>query len=139
MSTTVANGIRWATDEEGGRGEATPPGGHAHSPPEMSPAHFFLEGPGRRLTSAIQLMSSALNANNNAPSEPAVTSGLTSGLTPSTGAVAKTIVAADNEVSNGFVKDGKMLPYVFEASDSGEVLSKKKIFVKFNSFFSVYF
>lgn len=31
----------------------------------------------------------------------------------------KTIVASDNEVSNGFVKDGKMLPYVFEANESG--------------------
>ena len=119
MSTTVANGIRWATDEEGGRGEATPPGGHAHSPPEMSPAHFFLEGPGRRLTSAIQLMSSALSANNNGQGAPAGEPAVTSGLTSSNGTVAKTIVAADNEVSNGFVKDGKMLPYVFEASDSG--------------------
>lgn len=33
----------------------------------------------------------------------------------------KTIVASDNEVSNGFVKDGKMLPYVFEANESGTI------------------
>lgn len=32
----------------------------------------------------------------------------------------RTIVAADNEVSNGFVKDGKSLPYVFEATESGK-------------------
>ena len=31
----------------------------------------------------------------------------------------RTIVASDGEVSNGFVKDGQRLPYVFEASDSG--------------------
>ena len=33
----------------------------------------------------------------------------------------RTIVAADNEVSNGFVKSGtgKSLPYVFEANESG--------------------
>ena len=33
----------------------------------------------------------------------------------------RTIVASDGEVSNGFVKDGQRLPYVFEASDSGNV------------------
>jgi hypothetical protein len=32
---------------------------------------------------------------------------------------AVTIVASDNEVANGFVKDGRRLPYVFEASESG--------------------
>ena len=32
----------------------------------------------------------------------------------------KTIVASDNEVSNGFVKEGRRLPYVFEATESGE-------------------
>ncbi|CAB4059067.1 unnamed protein product [Lepeophtheirus salmonis] len=31
----------------------------------------------------------------------------------------RTIVASDNDVSNGFVKDGKALPYVFEATESG--------------------
>lgn len=35
----------------------------------------------------------------------------------------KTIVAADGDVSNGFVMSGRSLPYVFEASESG-----KKIF-----------
>ncbi len=34
--------------------------------------------------------------------------------------VARTIVASGDEVSNGFVKDGKRLPYVFEANESGE-------------------
>ena len=37
----------------------------------------------------------------------------------------KTIVASDNEVSNGFVKEGRRLPYVFEATESGE---QKKIY-----------
>ena len=32
----------------------------------------------------------------------------------------RTIVASDNEVSNGFVKDGKRLPYVCEATESGK-------------------
>lgn len=31
----------------------------------------------------------------------------------------KTIVASDSDVSNGFVKSGRSLPYVFEASESG--------------------
>ena len=35
----------------------------------------------------------------------------------------RTIVASDGEVSNGFVKDGQRLPYVFEASDSGKSYS----------------
>ncbi|TRY67378.1 hypothetical protein TCAL_05497 [Tigriopus californicus] len=39
----------------------------------------------------------------------------------------KTIVASDNEVSNGFVKDGKMLPYVFEANESGTRKRSSKI------------
>ncbi len=34
--------------------------------------------------------------------------------------IGKTIVASDNDVTNGFVKDGKMLPYVFEANESGK-------------------
>jgi hypothetical protein len=33
--------------------------------------------------------------------------------------LSRTIIASDNEVSNGFVKDGKRLPYVFEASEPG--------------------
>ena len=32
----------------------------------------------------------------------------------------KTIVAADGDVSNGFVMSGRSLPYVFEASESGK-------------------
>ena len=41
---------------------------------------------------------------------------------PNTSATGKTVVAADSDVSNGFVKDGKMLPYVFEANESGKYL-----------------
>ena len=40
-------------------------------------------------------------------------------LPPSIG---RAVVASDNDVSNGFVKDGKMLPYVFEANDAGKQL-----------------
>jgi hypothetical protein len=36
------------------------------------------------------------------------------------GILGKTVVASDNDVTNGFVKDGKMLPYVFEANESGK-------------------
>jgi hypothetical protein len=36
------------------------------------------------------------------------------------GLIGKTIVAPNDDVTNGFVKDGKMLPYVFEASETGE-------------------
>lgn len=32
----------------------------------------------------------------------------------------KTITSPDSDVSNGFVKDGKMLPYVFEANEAGK-------------------
>ena len=35
------------------------------------------------------------------------------------GNATKTIVASDADVSNGFVKSGRSLPYVFEASESG--------------------
>jgi len=35
------------------------------------------------------------------------------------GNTTKTIVASDADVSNGFVKSGRSLPYVFEASESG--------------------
>jgi len=35
------------------------------------------------------------------------------------GSATKTIVASDADVSNGFVKSGRSLPYVFEASESG--------------------
>ena len=37
-----------------------------------------------------------------------------------TTATGKTIVSPDSDVSNGFVKDGKMLPYVFEANEAGK-------------------
>jgi hypothetical protein len=42
------------------------------------------------------------------------------------GVMGKTIVASDNDVTNGFVKDGKMLPYVFEANESGKQFFHKK-------------
>ena len=34
----------------------------------------------------------------------------------------KTIVASDSDVSNGFVKCGRSLPYVFEATETGTSL-----------------
>jgi len=39
----------------------------------------------------------------------------------------KTIVASDSDVSNGFVKSGSSLPYVFEASESGVRKRSSKI------------
>jgi len=39
----------------------------------------------------------------------------------------KTIVASDSDVSNGFVKDGRSLPYVFEASETGVRKRSSKI------------
>lgn len=41
--------------------------------------------------------------------------------------MANTIVASDNEASNGFVRDGRKLPYVFEANDSGTRKRSSKI------------
>ena len=38
--------------------------------------------------------------------------------------ITRAVVANDTDVSNGFVKDGKTLPYVFEANDAGESASK---------------
>lgn len=32
----------------------------------------------------------------------------------------KTVVAPDDEVTNGFVKDKRFLPYVFEANEEGK-------------------
>ena len=49
--------------------------------------------------------------------------------------ITRAVVANDTDVSNGFVKDGKTLPYVFEANDAGESASKassKKSFNKTN-------
>ncbi len=34
----------------------------------------------------------------------------------------RTIVATDDDVSNGFVKDGRRLPYVFEATETGKTM-----------------
>ena len=48
----------------------------------------------------------------------------------------RTIVASDGEVSNGFVKDGQRLPYVFEASDSGNVLFHLPSLVTFEIIFA---
>jgi len=42
-------------------------------------------------------------------------------------AATKTIVASDSDVSNGFVKSGRSLPYVFEASESGVRKRSSKI------------
>ena len=33
------------------------------------------------------------------------------------------VMLSDTDVSNGFVKDGSSLPYVFEANESGEIFS----------------
>lgn len=37
------------------------------------------------------------------------------------------VMVADNDVSNGFVKDGSSLPYVFEADESGSGKQNKKL------------
>ena len=39
--------------------------------------------------------------------------------------ITRAVVANDTDVSNGFVKDGKTLPYVFEANDAGESATVK--------------
>ena len=140
--------------------------------PTQQRQRYFVDGPAR-LTSALQLISSAIGANQVTATSPSgVTSPLPSNHHHPHGAVLmtavsrsrseerppsppallaaaataepdmefggcgensldaygsspsspgpKTIVAADGEVSNGFVKDGQRLPYVFEASDSGK-------------------
>ena len=38
----------------------------------------------------------------------------------------KTIVASDSDVSNGFVKCGRSLPYVFEATETGTLVNLGK-------------
>lgn len=50
------------------------------------------------------------------------------------GLIGKTIVASDNDVTNGFVKDGKMLPYVFEANESGEKKTLQYLYFVFSVF-----
>ena len=71
----------------------------------MAAEEFFIDGAGR-VTSSLQILSApnaaaaAVNDDENFP---------------------KTIVASDNEISNGFVSDGKRLPYVFEANESGKL------------------
>ena len=51
-----------------------------------------------------------------------------SGLVTGGNVTTKTIVAADGDVSNGFVMSGRSLPYVFEASESGKNYSLIFIF-----------
>ena len=51
-----------------------------------------------------------------------------SGLVAGGNITTKTIVAADGDVSNGFVMSGRSLPYVFEASESGKSYSLIFIF-----------
>ena len=146
--------------------------------PTQQRQRYFVDGPAR-LTSALQLISSAIGANSAAGVTATSPSGVTSPLPPNHlphphGAVLmtavsrsrseerppspallaaaepdmefgcgensldaygssppspgpKTIVASDGEVSNGFVKDGQRLPYVFEASDSGKSLMNKVV------------
>lgn len=48
-------------------------------------------------------------------------------LTSPPSSATKTIVASDSDVSNGFVKAGRSLPYVFEASESGVRKRSSKI------------
>lgn len=67
---------------------------------------YFIDGPGR-LTSALQILQQ--KKQHDEEDEAQIERPFP-----------KTIVASDNEVSNGFVRDGKKLPYVFEANESGK-------------------
>ena len=51
------------------------------------------------------------------------------GVVTGSSVTTKTIVAADGDVSNGFVMSGRSLPYVFEASESGKNYSLISIFL----------
>ena len=80
---------------------------------------------------ALQVVSEALDIPQDEHDEeisqqPPLGGGDEGGLPPSTpfSFGNKTIVAADNEVSNGFVKSGRSLPYVFEANESGKLFKK---------------
>ncbi|XP_040580720.1 uncharacterized protein [Lepeophtheirus salmonis] len=82
---------------------------------------YFIEGPGR-LTSALETLKSPklspLPPTTHESKEKAVIVTTASHLKNNV-LSCRTIVASDNDVSNGFVKDGKALPYVFEATESG--------------------
>ena len=73
---------------------------------------YFIDGAGR-VTSSLQLLSSAAAATPTVALVAAADDDNAAGYP-------KTIVASDNEISNGFVSDGKRLPYVFEANESGK-------------------
>ena len=98
----------------------------APPPPSTPPSSsYFIDGPGR-LTSALQLLTrndNTVQHDDDVASNYDDDAGLDLGMYSKVASVpnAKTIVASDNEVSNGFVKDGKRLPYVFEATESGNV------------------
>ena len=50
------------------------------------------------------------------------TSNVQNGAKNPSNLMTRAVVANDTDVSNGFVKDGKTLPYVFEANDAGNCL-----------------
>eukprot|EP00096_Caligus_rogercresseyi_P002369 TRINITY_DN1448_c0_g1_i1.p1 TRINITY_DN1448_c0_g1~~TRINITY_DN1448_c0_g1_i1.p1 ORF type:complete len:481 (-),score=134.47 TRINITY_DN1448_c0_g1_i1:720-2162(-) len=81
---------------------------------------YFIEGPGR-LTSALETLNSSSPGDRpQIPKERQITTPINLKLSNALAATTcRTIVASDNDVSNGFVKDGKALPYVFEATESG--------------------
>lgn len=73
---------------------------------------------------ALQVVSEALDIPQDEPDDENSQHGVEDGVLPSSNASftfgSRTVVAADNEVSNGFVKSGRSLPYVFEANESGK-------------------
>jgi hypothetical protein len=86
-----------------------------------TPQRYYIDGP-RISSSALQVVSEALDIQQQnedtllSPHEPSPTSQ----KAPSGHYGGKTIVASDGDVSNGFVKCGRSLPYVFEANESGK-------------------
>jgi hypothetical protein len=142
----------------GGRGEAAVAAASNNSSSRQH--QYFIDGPGR-LTSALQLISSAIGASaagggGNPTPHPAHSASASAAIALSADVSrspseercydddvddasnensfdvstvqryngsditsSRTIIASDSEVSNGFVKDGKRLPYVFEATESG--------------------
>ena len=79
-----------------------PAASHSHIHHQATP-------PSSSLTSTAHLNPSEAGPEASAGSSPLIT---------------RAVVANDTDVSNGFVKDGKTLPYVFEANDAGESASK---------------
>ena len=77
------------------------------------------QGAGPNARNALQVVSEALDMQNQQQEHEKI---INEEVSTEVEQQLKTIVASDSDVSNGFVKCGRSLPYVFEATETGTSL-----------------